>query len=81
MPDAQQDTIGLSDYQAILLTHIQLVMNQNPQIPFHRALLQLLFSQTIHMPSIVLFQVQNLALALVKLHTVGDCSALYFSDS
>ena len=33
--------------------------NHNYQIPFHRALLQLLFSQTIHMPSIVLFQVQN----------------------
>ena len=69
MPDTQQDTVSLSDYQGILLTHIQLVMNQNPQIPFHRALLHPLVPHSAYIFRFLLSQVQNLSLALAKFHT------------
>ena len=54
MPDAQLDTIGLSDYQGLLLTHIQLITNQIPQIPFHRALLRPRVPQSVHISVVLL---------------------------
>mgnify|MGYP001851590690 FL=1 len=69
MPDTQQDTVGLSDYQGIMLMHIQLVTNQNPQIPFCRALLHPLVPHSAYIFRFLLSQVQNLSLALAKFHT------------
>ena len=59
-----------------LLIHAQLSVNQDPQISFSGATLQHLISQTVHIARVVPTQLQNPALALVKLHVIGDCSAL-----
>jgi len=74
--DAPQDTVGSSGCQGTLLTHIQLAIDPTPHISFCGAVLQPLISQFVCITSITLSQVQNMALALVQFHTVGDCPAL-----
>lgn len=49
MRDKSQDMVGYCDYQGTLLTHIQLAVNQNPQIFFHRAALQSFVPQSVYM--------------------------------
>ena len=48
----------------------------NPPIPFHGAALQSVVTHSVRVAGDAPFQVQNSALALVKLHVVGDCPAL-----
>ena len=67
-PGAPQGTICSLGCQGTLLTHVQLIVNQNLQITFHRAPLQPLITQSLHISRTVTFQVQNPALAHVKLH-------------
>lgn len=73
-----QDMVGLLGCQGTLLAHIQLAINQNPQVPFHRAVLQPLISQDVVISKTASSQVQNPRLALIKLHIVSDCPALQF---
>ncbi|KAK4810956.1 hypothetical protein QYF61_013364, partial [Mycteria americana] len=57
--------------QGTLLTHVEPIVNQHPQIPFCRAALQPLLSQFILVPGVTPSQVQNPALGLVKFHAKG----------
>lgn len=66
--DALQEMVGLFGSQGTLLTHIQLAIHQKPQIPFWVAVLQPLIPHSVYITRNALSQVQNLALALVKLH-------------
>ncbi|KAJ7410396.1 hypothetical protein BTVI_53560 [Pitangus sulphuratus] len=61
-----------------LMTHTQLAINEDPQVPFHSSVLQPLAPQAIHTARVALSQVQNPALVLVKLHMVGDCPVFSF---
>ncbi|TRZ08540.1 hypothetical protein HGM15179_018565 [Zosterops borbonicus] len=63
-----------------LLTHIQLSINQDPQVPFCIAALQLLIPQSVCTSRVALSQVQNLEITLVKLHMVGDFPAFSFIE-
>ena len=75
--DAPQDTDDHFGCQGALLTHIQLAINPNPHISFRRAALKALIPQFVHITRIIPFQLQNLALACIKFHTVANCPALY----
>ena len=66
MLDAPQDVVGLCGCLGTLLAHVQLAVSQDP-----RSLSAGLLS-SISPPVCIYSQVQNLALALVKLHAVGD---------
>lgn len=68
-----QSMAGLPGYLSTLLTRVQLAVDQETQIPFSRAALRHLISQSVY--RVASSQVQYPALALVKLHMVGDCSA------
>ena len=57
-----------------LLICIQLAINWDPQIPFYSSSASP--SLVLHIARVALSQVQNPALALVKLHAVSDCTAL-----
>ena len=46
VPDAPQDMVGPPGCQGTLLTHIQLAVDQNPQIPFLSAAFQPLTRQS-----------------------------------
>ncbi|XP_050565909.1 uncharacterized protein LOC126913259 [Cygnus atratus] len=70
--DASQDTVGPPGCQGTLLAHIQLAVNHNPQIPLCRAALQRLVAQSVCIARVAPSQVQDPALAFVKLHVVGD---------
>ena len=70
--DAPHGTVGPLALQSTLLAQIQLAISQNSQISFYGAVLHL----SVHIARAVL--VQNLALALIKFHMVGDHPALYF---
>jgi len=61
-----------------MLSHTQLAISQNPQISFCGAALLPLVLKTIRMSWAAPRQVQNLALALVQLHVLGDSSAITF---
>ena len=78
VPDAPQDRVGPPGSRA-LPAHVQLVIDQDPQVPFHGTALQPLIPQSVCTsrvaPSASL-QVQDPALSLVEHHTVGDCPAL-----
>ncbi|KAK4811354.1 LOW QUALITY PROTEIN: hypothetical protein QYF61_027583 [Mycteria americana] len=62
--------------QGTLLTHIEPAVNQHPQVPFCRAALQPLLSQSILVSSVTPSQVQNLAFVLIKFHAIDDCPML-----
>ena len=74
--DAPQDIVGPPGCQGTLLAHTQLTINYNPQIPLCRAALQRLIAQSVRTARVAPSQVQDPALALVKLDAVGDHPAL-----
>ena len=74
--DASQEIVGPFGFQGALLARVPLAVDQNPQVPLCRAALQPLIPQSVCTPRVAVTQVQNLALALVKLHRVSDCPAL-----
>lgn len=76
MPHAPQDTVDPFGCQGMLLTHIQVDINQNSKITFRGAALQPPIPQPIGTATGAPSQVQRSALALVKLHIVGICPAL-----
>ena len=70
---------GPSGRQGTLLIKIQLAINQIPRSLFMQVLSRLIL-QSAHTSSCALFQMQNLALNLDKLHMAGDCPAPQFVE-
>ncbi|KAK4829036.1 hypothetical protein QYF61_001841 [Mycteria americana] len=68
--DTSQDAIGLLGHLGTLLAHIQLAVNQHPQVLLCLAAFQPLFPKPIALHGVVVAQVQDLALGLVKPHTI-----------
>lgn len=75
MLEAPQDRVGLPGCLGPLLTHVQLAVNQDSQIPFNGIARQLQISQSAYIVRVGPSQVQNLVLAVAKLRVVADCPA------
>lgn len=60
-----------------LLTHIQLVTNQNPQTSFYGVALQPRIPQFLSVSRITPSQVENMAPVVLKFHVGGGCPVLY----
>ncbi|KAK4833077.1 hypothetical protein QYF61_027739 [Mycteria americana] len=69
--DTSQDTIGLLGHLGTLLAHIQAAVNQHPQVLFCLSAFQPLFPKPVALHGVIVTQVQDLALGLVKPHTIG----------
>ncbi|KAK4828257.1 hypothetical protein QYF61_024864 [Mycteria americana] len=69
--DTSQDAIGFLGHLGTLLAHIQLAVNQPPQVLFHQAAFQPLFPKPVALHGLVVTQVQDPALSLVEPHTIG----------
>ncbi|KAJ7400343.1 hypothetical protein BTVI_106306 [Pitangus sulphuratus] len=61
-----------------LLTHAQLAISQDPQVPFRGTAFQHLIPQSVQTSRVSPSQVQNPALPLIKFDMVGDCPVLSF---
>ncbi|KAK4807192.1 hypothetical protein QYF61_024312 [Mycteria americana] len=68
--DTSQDAIGFLGHLGTLLAHIQPAVNQHPQVLFCRAAFQPLFPKPVALHGVAVAQVQDLALGLVKPHTI-----------
>ncbi|KAK4819032.1 hypothetical protein QYF61_024397 [Mycteria americana] len=68
--DTSQDAIGFLGHLGTLLAHIQLAVNQHPQVLFCLAAFQPLFPKPVALHGVAVAQVQDLALGLVKPHTI-----------
>ncbi|KAK4824184.1 hypothetical protein QYF61_012000 [Mycteria americana] len=71
IPDTSQDAIGFLGHLGTLLAHIQPAVNKHPQVLFPWAAFQPLFPKPVALHGVVVTQVQDLALGLVKPHTIG----------
>ncbi|KAK4824303.1 LOW QUALITY PROTEIN: hypothetical protein QYF61_013048 [Mycteria americana] len=74
--DTSQDAIGLLGHLGTLLAHIQPAVDQHPQVLFPWAAFQPLFPKPVALHGIVVTQVQDLALGLVKPHTIGPSPSI-----
>lgn len=54
--ESLQDMVGSFGFQGTLLTHIQLAVDQNPQIPFYRDALQPLVPNLYVYPGLLLLR-------------------------
>ncbi|KAK4827985.1 hypothetical protein QYF61_022687 [Mycteria americana] len=68
--DTSQDAIGFLGHLGTLLAHIQAAVNQHAQVLFCLAAFQPLFSKPVALHGVVVAQVQDPALSLVKPHTI-----------
>ncbi|GAB0205260.1 hypothetical protein GRJ2_002991600 [Grus japonensis] len=68
--DAAQDTVGFLGCKRTLLAHVELLINQYPQVLLLRAALNPFPAQPLAALGIAPTHVQNLALGLVELHGV-----------
>ncbi|KAK4821248.1 hypothetical protein QYF61_016547 [Mycteria americana] len=68
--DTGQDAIGLLGRLGTLLAHIQAAVNQHPQVLLCQAAFQPLFPKPVVLHGVAVAQVQDLALGLVKPHTI-----------
>ncbi|KAK4817959.1 hypothetical protein QYF61_003479 [Mycteria americana] len=68
--DTSQDAIGFLGHLGTLLAHIQAAVNQHPQVLFCLAAFQPLFPKPVALHGVAVAQVQDLALGLVKPHTI-----------
>ncbi|KAK4831375.1 hypothetical protein QYF61_017506 [Mycteria americana] len=68
--DTSQDAIGFLGHLGTLPAHVQPVVNQHPQVLFHRAASQPLFPKPVALQGVVVTQVQEPALGLVEPHTI-----------
>ncbi|KAK4822235.1 hypothetical protein QYF61_011876 [Mycteria americana] len=68
--DTSQDAIGFLGHLGTLLAHIQEGVSQHPQVLFCLAAFQPLFPKPVVLHGVVVTQVQDLALGLVKPHTI-----------
>ncbi|KAK4810953.1 hypothetical protein QYF61_013361 [Mycteria americana] len=70
IPDTSQDAIGFLGRLGTLLGHIQAAVNQHPQVLLCQAAFQPLFPKPEALHGVAVAQVQDLALSLVKTHTI-----------
>ncbi|KAK4824816.1 hypothetical protein QYF61_019666 [Mycteria americana] len=70
IPDTSQDAVGFLGHLGTLLAHIQSGIDQHPQVLFHWAAFQPLFPKPVALHGVVVTQVQDPALGLVKPHTI-----------
>ncbi|KAK4822326.1 hypothetical protein QYF61_013025 [Mycteria americana] len=75
IPDTSQDTIGLLGHLGTLLAHIQLAVNQHPQVLLCWAAFQPLFPKPVALHGVAVTQVQDPALSFAEPHTT-DLSPL-----
>ncbi|KAK4821693.1 hypothetical protein QYF61_027457 [Mycteria americana] len=68
--DTSQDATGLLGRLGTLLAHIQPAVNQHPQVLLCEAAFQPLFPKSVALHGVAVAQVQDLALGLVKPHTI-----------
>ncbi|KAK4830585.1 hypothetical protein QYF61_011820 [Mycteria americana] len=68
--DDNRDAIGLLGHLGTLLAHIQAALNQHPQVLLCLAAFQPLFPKPVVLHGVAVAQVQDLALGLVKPHTI-----------
>ncbi|KAK4818053.1 LOW QUALITY PROTEIN: hypothetical protein QYF61_004580 [Mycteria americana] len=68
--ERSQDAIGFLVHLGTLLAHIQLAVDQHPQVLFCWAAFQPLFPKPVALHGVVVTQVQDSAVGLVKLHTI-----------
>jgi len=68
--DAAQDTVGLLGCERTLLAHVQLFIDQYPQVLLGRAALNPFIPQPVLILGVALTQMQDLALGLVEPHEV-----------
>ncbi|KAK4822811.1 hypothetical protein QYF61_020094 [Mycteria americana] len=68
--DTSQDAIGFLGHLGTLLAHIQAAVNQHPQVLLCQAACQPLFPKPVALHGVVVAQVQDLALGLVKPYTI-----------
>ncbi|KAK4812051.1 LOW QUALITY PROTEIN: hypothetical protein QYF61_026189 [Mycteria americana] len=68
--DTSQEAIGFLGHLGTLLAHIQAAVNQHPQVLLCLAAFQPLFPKPVALHGVAVAQVQDLALGLVKPHTV-----------
>ncbi|KAK4827826.1 hypothetical protein QYF61_021910 [Mycteria americana] len=68
--DTSQDAVRFLGHLGTLLAHVQLAVNQHPQVLFHQAAFQPLFPKPVVLHGVVVTQVQDLALSLVEPHTI-----------
>ncbi|KAK4831026.1 hypothetical protein QYF61_014914 [Mycteria americana] len=71
IPHTSQDAIGLLGHLGTLLAHIQPAVHQHSQVLFRWAAFQPLSPKPVALHGVVVTQVQDLALGLVKPHTTG----------
>ncbi|KAK4818805.1 hypothetical protein QYF61_019734 [Mycteria americana] len=69
--DTSQDAIGLLGHLGTLLAHIQVAVNQHPQVLLCQAAFQPLFPKPVALHGVAVAQVQDPALGLVATHTIG----------
>ncbi|KAK4815348.1 hypothetical protein QYF61_000180 [Mycteria americana] len=74
--DTNQDAIGFLGHLGTLLAHIQAAVNQHPQVLLCWAAFQPLFPKPVALHGVVVTQVQDLALGLVKPHTIGPSPSI-----
>ncbi|KAK4810664.1 LOW QUALITY PROTEIN: hypothetical protein QYF61_007464 [Mycteria americana] len=70
IPDTSQDAVGFLGHLGTLLAHIQAPVNQHPQVLFCQAAFQPLFPKPVALHGVVVTQVQDPTLGLVKPHTI-----------
>ncbi|KAK4808596.1 hypothetical protein QYF61_009899 [Mycteria americana] len=68
--DTSQDAIGFLGRLGTLLAHIQAAVNKHPQVLLCQAAFQPLFPKPVALHGVAVAQVQDLALRLVKPHTI-----------
>ncbi|KAK4817142.1 hypothetical protein QYF61_002876 [Mycteria americana] len=68
--DTSQDAIGFLGRLGTLLAHMQPAVNKHPQVLLCQAAFQPLFPKPVALHGVAVAQVQDLALGLVKPHTV-----------
>ncbi|KAK4829148.1 hypothetical protein QYF61_002363 [Mycteria americana] len=68
--DTSQDAIGFLGHLGTLLAHIQAAVNQHSQVLLCWAAFQPLFPKPVALHGVAVVQVQDLALGLVKPHTI-----------
>ncbi|KAK4826388.1 hypothetical protein QYF61_008059, partial [Mycteria americana] len=68
--DTSQDAVGFLGHLGTLPAHVQVTVNQHSQVLFCQAAFQPLFPKPVALHGVAVTQVQDLALGLVKPHTV-----------
>ncbi|KAK4829474.1 hypothetical protein QYF61_004764 [Mycteria americana] len=68
--DTIQDAIGFLGHLGTLLAHIQVAVNQHPQVLFCLAAFQPLFPKPVALHGVAVAQVQDLSLVLAESHTI-----------